>query len=265
MKKRILIFAFVLMALLIWLNKGPRLGGGTIRDFDPIRFSQDMLYAAKTDGETAAYLDTLANVNLEYLAEELNTDSRKLAFWLNAYNSLTQIILKEDTSLAETRFYSQDLIIMGKTSISLDVIEHGILRKSQLKYGFGYLSNWFASDFEKIFSIDTVEPRIHFALNCGATSCPPIAFYKPTQIDDQLEIATRGYLETMARFNAEQNVVHAPAIMSWFRGDFGGESGIVTFLKRYNVVPDSVNPTLKFDDFDWKLRLNNFKVDSTST
>ena len=262
MKTKIFIFALVIVTMLIWWNRGPSLGNGLIEDVNPISFSQDMLHAVRTDGDTAAYLDTLANINLKYLAEQLNTDSRKLAFWLNIYNSLTQVILKRDSALADTRFYSKDLIELGKTRISLDIIEHGILRKFQMKYGFGYVSNWFPSKFEKMFALENTEPRIHFALNCGAASCPPIAFYKPELINEQLDIATRGYLETNASYDLRQNVIHAPEIMSWFRGDFGGKTGVIAFLQRYDVAPGIEDPTLEFDRFDWTLKLNNYKDDA---
>jgi len=256
------IFVIVIAAMLMWWKKGPKMGDGLLVDFKPLSFSQDMLYAARTSSDTSAYLDTLANINLEYLAEQLQTDSQKLAFWLNAYNALTQIILKNDSSLAETRFYSEDLIELGKTRISLDIIEHGILRRFQVKYGFGYMSSWFPSKFEIMFALNKKDPRIHFALNCGATSCPPIAFYGPERINEQLDMATRGYLESKASYDQAQKVVYAPAIMSWFRGDFGGKAGILAFLRQYEVVANVSNPTLKYDKFDWTMKLNNFQQDS---
>jgi len=252
----------MMAAFIVWWNRGPKMGDGALVDVEPISFSQDLLYAARTNSDTEAFLDTLANIKLDYLAQQLQTDSQKLAFWLNLYNGLTQIILKHDSSLAGTRFYSKDLIELGKTRMSLDIIEHGILRRFQVKYGFGYLSSWFPSKFEKMFALKNPDPRIHFALNCGAASCPPIAFYQPERIDQQLNMATRGYLESKARYDQHQNVVYAPAIMSWFRGDFGGKAGVVAFLREYGVMPDASEPTVKYDNFDWTMKLNNFQQDS---
>jgi len=34
------------------------------------------------------------------------------------------------------------------------------------------------------------DPRIHFALVCGAKSCPPIKVYKPDNLDYALDMAT---------------------------------------------------------------------------
>ena len=39
-------------------------------------------------------------------------------------------------------------------------------------------------------AVDVIDFRIHFALNCGAKSCPPIAFYSYDKINDQLDLAT---------------------------------------------------------------------------
>jgi hypothetical protein len=105
----------------------------------------------------------------------------------------------------------------------LDDIEHGILRRSKVKWSFGYFNKLFPSAFEKKHRVDTLDYRIHFSLNCGAISCPPIAFYKPEQLDKQLEVATKVYLSGEAAYNEADNTVALPALMGWFRGDFGGK------------------------------------------
>lgn len=37
--------------------------------------------------------------------------------------------------------------------------------------------------------IQQVDPRIHFALVCGAKSCPPIKLYTPENLDEGLDAA----------------------------------------------------------------------------
>merc|ERR1712020_23232 len=44
--------------------------------------------------------------------------------------------------------------------------------------------------------LPTVDPRIHFALNCGAKSCPPIKTFTGDEVEEQLEVATQAYLES---------------------------------------------------------------------
>ena len=40
-----------------------------------------------------------------------------------------------------------------------------------------------------------MDPRIHFALVCGAKSCPPIKVYTPDSLEDGLDSATMAFCE----------------------------------------------------------------------
>ena len=39
-----------------------------------------------------------------------------------------------------------------------------------------------------------LDPRIHFGLNCGAKSCPPIRVYSPKNLDSQLNRPAASFL-----------------------------------------------------------------------
>lgn len=41
--------------------------------------------------------------------------------------------------------------------------------------------------------LQPVDPRIHFALNCGAASCPPIRVYTPDRLEFGLEAAASAF------------------------------------------------------------------------
>ena len=43
--------------------------------------------------------------------------------------------------------------------------------------------------------VSPVDPRIHFALVCGAKSCPPIKVYTPTSLQEGLDSATMAFCE----------------------------------------------------------------------
>eukprot|EP00960_Hanusia_phi_P042458 755503-Hanusia_phi.AAC.7 len=43
----------------------------------------------------------------------------------------------------------------------------------------------------------TADPRIHFALNCGARGCPPIRFYRGEDLDAMLSTATRAFCKSI--------------------------------------------------------------------
>jgi hypothetical protein len=222
---------------------------------DYIKISQDFLYAAKTGETTSGYIDTLSKVNEDVLAKQLNDDNKRLAFWLNIYNGFTQVILKKDPDQYKTRnsFFSSRQIAIADKQLSLDDIEHGILRRSKVKWSEGYLGKLFPSGFEKKFRVEKLDYRIHFALNCGAKSCPPIAFYEPANIDKQLTVAIKIYLKGECTYNSVKNVVEVPALMGWFRHDFGGKKNMLNILKQNKIVPQDRTPIIHFKKYDWSI------------
>lgn len=244
-----------------WILSMMNMPTTTNTNADCIRLSQDILYAARTGESTIELKEALATFSFENLSEQLNSDDKRIAFWLNIYNAFTQIGLTENPDWYENRnkFYKRKFIRIAGKDLNLDKIEHGILRRSKIKLSLGYLNKCFTSGTEKKLRVDKLDNRIHFALNCGAKSCPPIAFYKSEQLDKQLELATRAYLKSEVLYNKEYNTVSLPKIFSWFRGDFGGKKGIIKFLQQKNIIPADVNPVIKWKEYDWTLALKNYE------
>lgn len=234
------------------------------KPIDYIKISQDFLYAAKTGDTTKGYVDTLKNANENMLATELNADHKRLAFWLNIYNGFTQVLLKKNPDQYKTRnsFFSSRQIDIAGRQLSLDDIEHGILRHSRVKWSEGYLGKILPSGFEKKFRVEKLDYRIHFALNCGAKSCPPIAFYEPASIDKQLTVAVKAYLKGECEYDSVKNVVNVPALMGWFRHDFGGKKNMLEILKQNKIIPKDSNPSIHLKKYDWSLYLNNYKSEN---
>ena len=232
-----------------------------IPDVNLVAISQQLLLAAKTKEPTDSLVNILQLVSPADLIKKLRNDDLKKVFWINIYNAFTQIILSRDPTQYKKRssfFGSKQINIAGK-QMSLDDIEHGILRRSKIKWSEGYLNKLFPSSFEKQNRLNKLDYRMHFALNCGAKSCPPIAFYKPEQIDKQLDIATRTYLKGDAEYDSIKNTVEVPALMGWFRHDFGGKKKMLGLLKSIGIVPADANPSIKFKIYDWNLFLSNYK------
>lgn len=222
------------------------------------RLSQDLLYAIRTEDVYTAISDSLAAVTENALAAELKTDAQKLAFWLNIYNAHVQLLLRKDPKLWAKRsaFYSAKEIRIAGHALSLDEVEHGILRRSKAKLALGYMNTLFPGKFERRFRVDKTDARIHFALNCGASSCPPIAFYKPEAINEQLDQACASYL--LQECKLEKGTVTVPKLFSWFRGDFGGKKGIRRFLEKYAVIPKGSKPGIAFKPYNWSLELGKY-------
>ncbi len=223
--------------------------------------SQQLLLAAKTQEPTDSLVGILKSSTEADLEAQLITDDQKKAFWINIYNAFTQIILSKNPDKYDSRnsFFGDKQINIAGRKLSLDDIEHGILRHSQIKWGLGYLHKWFPSSFEKKNRVNKVDYRIHFALNCGAKSCPPIAFYNPDQLQKQLDVATSVYLKGESAYKADEDKVYVPALMGWFRGDFGGKKNMKLLLKKLSIIPADKNPTIVFKKYDWQLFLENYK------
>jgi hypothetical protein len=61
-----------------------------------------------------------------------------------------------------TLFHSLIQILIADYQLNIDDIEHGILQRSKIKWNPGSLNKFFKSDFEKKFSAEQLENRIHF-------------------------------------------------------------------------------------------------------
>jgi hypothetical protein len=224
-----------------------------------IEISQQLLLAAKTKEPTDSLVTILQNIPQTELQKQIVSDDQKKAFWINMYNAFTQIILSKNPDQYKNRnsFFGSKQIIIASKKLSLDDIEHGILRHSKIKWSLGYFDKLFPGKFEKNNRVDKVDYRIHFALNCGAKSCPPIAFYKPEQINKQLDVATQVYLKGESEF--KENKMYVPALMGWFRRDFVGKKKMKLLLRKLSIIPADKNPSIHFKKYDWNLFLENYK------
>lgn len=226
-----------------------------------VQLSQDFMYAAKTGEETSIFISKLQQLSMDDLQQTINTDEEKKAFWINLYNAYTQVALKNNPEqyTKRSKFFGNKFIKIAGQSFSLDDIEHGILRRSKLKWSLGHFNKLFPGKTEKKLRVDKLDYRLHFALNCGAKSCPPIAFYRSENIDQQLELATKTFLRGEVEYNETANTVKLPMLMSWFRRDFGGKTKMIELLKQLSIVPMDKTPTIKFKEYDWTLYLQNYK------
>ena len=229
---------------------------------DAEKLSIDFFDAVKGNQTELAdrLVNKLAEIDGNDLQEELNNDLKILAFWINIYNTNVQYILKKNPTLFNDRgaFFDKKQIVIAGEILSLDVIEHGILRKSKSKLSLGFFSKISVSKFERKMRIKCVDPRIHYALNCGALSCPPIVPYHSNRVDKELEMSVKDYLKRFVRI--EKNQVYVPVLFSWFRADFDGKRGIRTFLVHYGMLEkEDYKKQLKFLEYDWTLALSHYK------
>lgn len=194
----------------------------------------------------------------------LNEDEKK-AFFINTYNTLTvhalaQNVVKEKTVLQLNKFWQMYAYKIGDFVFSLDDIEHGVLRCNQLHPTYG---EYFFKDEDprRDFVMSELDPRIHFALNCGAKSCPPIRIFSDDMLDDQLDLVAKSFCQNDVSIDRVSKMLTLSKIFLWYGGDFGrDERSIAERIMPYfssEQVSDfkKIRYHCKFiyRDYDWSI------------
>jgi hypothetical protein len=222
---------------------------------DPQALARQLLEDARAGRSGSCAGAELASADPGKLAAALADDGRRTAFWLNVYNAAVRSRLRAEPAAYRRRwrFFSSPAVVIAGHNLSPNAIEHGILRRSALLAGLGYLHNPFASAFERRMRVSRVDPRVHFALNCGARSCPPLAAWDPSTTDRDLERATADYLESESHRSGDGRELTVPRLLLWYRGDFGGAEGVRRLLRHHGILGPTERTRLRFGPYDWTL------------
>ncbi len=197
-------------------------------DYDRLRASE--AYAVLRRNLTPQ----LRSLDLSTLA----TREQRLAFWINLYNVLVldaSVTFGVSRSVTEGRlgvvsFFRRAAYDVGGQRFSANDIEHGILRANRPHWTipgpqFG------PRDPRLAWRVRPFDPRIHFALNCASRSCPPIGVYDAQSIDAQLDLAAASFVANDVAIDPRAGILCLSSIFNWYRGDFGGRTGVIAFLK----------------------------------
>ncbi len=238
------------------------LWSATLNAMPVIKLSQEFLAAIRYDQDVDCYLRELSELSQEDLTKQLNADPKKKVFWINVYNATVQYALKTDSAQYKKRmaFYGKKRIVIAGKLLSLNAIEHGILRKSQWIYGQGNVRKWFPGKFEKQNRVEALDVRVHFALNCGAKSCPPILFYEVAHYETQIEEATKGFLVQTS--SVKDEVLELSKLFYYYSGDFGSKKEKIAFVKKHTNLPGlEAIKKIKYASYDWTMQLDMYKTD----
>jgi hypothetical protein len=222
-----------------------------------IEISESFLSDIKMGRPIDEWRQAIANISDAELTVSLPHQNNRLAFWSRHFgrDSFFQDIMLQHPEWFKNKyklFFGKHFKVANR-AMSLDDIEHDMLRKSTLKWSLGYIQNPFPGKFEQSFKVFELDARIHFALNCGAVSCPPpIRFYTAANVPEQLEMATLNYLVHDTVFDDNKNEYQVTKLMNWFRWYFGGINGIKSFLKQYEIIPYT-NVKIAFKPYNWKM------------
>lgn len=215
---------------------------------DLVKLSTDFLVALKNKNSTTKFEKTLEDIKILEIENQLNTDDKKRVFWINIYNTYFQK-LAINPNIEKENIYKIEAIRIANQRWSLNNIEHGILRKQEKNLNKNFLKN---------LTVEKVDYHIHFALNCGAESCPPIPYLSLEENKIQLENALNNFLKKDTVIDKKNKVIHITKLFEWFKDDFENEENIKKILGN-SLKLRLKNYTLKFKEYSWKSKLRNFK------
>jgi hypothetical protein len=192
--------------------------------------------AISEDPKYSALFERLASYNPSSLKGK-----DKIAFYINIYNLfaiklVTDHMPKKSIRDIGTWFspvWQKPAAVLASKAISLDTIEHKILRRMN-------------------------EPRIHFAIVCASLSCPDLRTeaYSANKLNEQLDEQARNFLANSGKgIKIEGGKIYLSKIFSWFAEDFAKDEkpiSILKFIAQYNIEAGrfSEYETL---DYNWQL------------
>jgi hypothetical protein len=161
--------------------------------------------------------------------EKLPSDAARITFHLNAYNLLAMFNvvrsgIPERLSLEDrVRFFKRTSVVVGGEAISLYDYENDVIHKLG-------------------------DPRVHFALNCMAVSCPRLPRVP-------FEAARLFFSEARnVAFDAGANVVRFSSILDFYPEDFLRVApSLVAYANRYRAVLVPEGAKVEFIAYDWTI------------
>jgi len=160
--------------------------------------------------------------------------NERLAYWINAYNAFTLKLILNNYPVKSIRDidngnpWDTKWIKLGGRTYSLNQIEHEIIRPR----------------FK--------DARIHFAVNCAAASCPPLAnkAYTEQNVNQLLETQTRKFINNSQYNDLTGGTIKVSKLFDWYKEDFGV---VIEYINRYAKSKVSASAKVDFKEYDWKL------------
>ncbi|MBN1932956.1 MAG: DUF547 domain-containing protein [Desulfobacterales bacterium] len=251
MKTQSLFFFIALPLCLLFEFSGFTDIGRTVESVDNSLYAELLNKYVKDEGVDYAGFKREETVLDQYLEILEKTDTQNLtrdgqfAFYVNAYNAWTiKSVLSAYPgikSIKELRTFlkspwKKKICRLDGDTISLDTIEHDILRKR----------------FK--------DPRVHFAINCASKSCPPLLSepYAEDTLDQQLDDAAQAFINNIHNNYLEGDTLYVSMIFKWFSEDFNDD--IIGLFLRYatgnlhtKLEIENSKIKIKYLDFDWSL------------
>jgi hypothetical protein len=232
-------------------------------EFGEVELSRAILAEAKSVREPGqcARLDALAGQLHGVSPERTAGDAARIAFWANVYNALMLHCLclrpLRGNLLWHLRMFDRVAYRVGAHDYPLNLIENGLLRANR-RAPFRLRRPLRPSDPRLAAAPSRLDPRIHFALNCGARSCPPIRAYDVASLDAELDLATSAYLEQATDLDPKRGRVRLPRLMRIYARDFGDRDEQLRFVARHlprvaEWLGQGNGARIAYGRFDWRV------------
>jgi hypothetical protein len=181
-----------------------------------------------------AYVQAIAATPLQAAP---SADAR-LAHMINAYNALSMYnviasgIPNSHAGFSKVTFFLLRKFDIGGSAISLFAFENDIIRKLN-------------------------DPRVHFALNCSAVSCPvlPRTPFTADQLNAELDRETRAFFARPQnlRIDHTQRTVYFNEILKFYTEDFTpvNAPSLIAYAQSYSSQALPADYQVAFIPYDW--------------
>ena len=168
----------------------------------------------------------------------------RLAHMINAYNALSMFNVLQSgipathAGLAKVHFFVLRKLVIGGEAMSLRAFENDVIRP---------------------YARSRNDPRIHFALNCSARSCPvlPRLPFTAANLDAELERETRAFFARPENFRVDlaRRTVWLSELLDFYPEDFvpGSAANLLHYANRYAPQPAPPGFDLRFTPYDWTI------------
>jgi Protein of unknown function, DUF547 len=204
------------------------------------RVNFSLLARDRTDLER--YLAYVAAVSPQSHPTVFLTRWHVLAYHINTYNALAMyavlahhIPVALDSFPKRARFFKFTAYQIGGAKISLYDYENDVIRPLG-------------------------EPRVHFALNCMATSCPrlPQVPFQATSLDQQLTDAAAEFFNSAKHVQVDttKRIVYFSEILRFYMKDFvnaGVAPSLIAYANQYRQQPIPEEFKVAFIPYDWTI------------
>jgi Protein of unknown function, DUF547 len=183
-----------------------------------------------------AYVRAIAKTPLDAAP----TPAGRTAHMINAYNALSMYnvitagIPRSHEGVAKVNFFVLRKLNIGGTAMSLFTFENQFIRKLN-------------------------EPRVHFALNCSAVSCPvlPRVPFTAENLNEELDREARAFFARPENLRVDdaQRKVFFNEILKFYTEDFtpAHAPNLIAYAQRYTGQKIPADYTTTFTPYDWTI------------